>query len=86
MGDIQLALCYRKGALEVEVIRAKGLLPKPGTKMLPGTAANQRAINKPPLRFSPSPPLPLSLSPPLPTTNLGAQSCTKRIFPPKRSA
>ncbi|XP_032240219.1 regulating synaptic membrane exocytosis protein 2 isoform X4 [Nematostella vectensis] len=35
MGDIQLGLCYRKGALEVEVIRAKGLLPKPGTKILP---------------------------------------------------
>jgi len=36
MGDIQLGLSYRKGALEVEVIRAKGLLPKPNTKMLPG--------------------------------------------------
>ncbi|KAK3697736.1 hypothetical protein QZH41_001477 [Actinostola sp. cb2023] len=35
MGDIQLGLCYRKAALEVEVIRAKGLLPKPNTKMLP---------------------------------------------------
>ena len=36
MGDIQLALFDRKGMLEVEVIRAKGLLPKPGSKILPG--------------------------------------------------
>ena len=36
MGDIQLALYNRKGMLEVEVIRAKGLLPKPGSKILPG--------------------------------------------------
>lgn len=37
MGDIQLGLFDRKGILEVEVIRAKGLLPKPGSKILPGT-------------------------------------------------
>lgn len=36
MGDIQLGLFDRKGVLEVEVIRAKGLLPKPGSKILPG--------------------------------------------------
>lgn len=36
MGDIQLALYNRRGVLEVEVIRAKGLLPKPGSKILPG--------------------------------------------------
>lgn len=36
MGDIQLALYNRKGMLEVEVIRARGLLPKPGSKILPG--------------------------------------------------
>ena len=36
MGDIQLGLYNRKGMLEVEVIRAKGLLPKPGSKILPG--------------------------------------------------
>ena len=36
MGEIQLALFDRKGILEVEVIRAKGLLPKPGSKILPG--------------------------------------------------
>lgn len=36
MGDIQLAVFDRKGMLEVEVVRAKGLLPKPGSKILPG--------------------------------------------------
>ena len=36
MGDIQLGLFDRKGILEVEVIRARGLLPKPGSKILPG--------------------------------------------------
>lgn len=36
MGDIQLAMFDRKGVLEVEVVRAKGLLPKPGSKILPG--------------------------------------------------
>lgn len=36
MGDIELALFDRKGSLEVEVVRAKGLLPKPGSKILPG--------------------------------------------------
>ncbi|XP_044180838.1 rab-3-interacting molecule unc-10-like isoform X8 [Acropora millepora] len=35
MGDIQLAMFDRKGVLEVEVVRAKGLLPKPGSKILP---------------------------------------------------
>ena len=37
MGDIQLSLYDRRGALEVEIIRAKGLLMKPGAKTLPGT-------------------------------------------------
>lgn len=36
MGDIQLSFYDRKGVLEVEVIRARGLLPKPGSKILPG--------------------------------------------------
>ena len=36
MGDIQLSLYDRRGALEVEIIRAKGLLMKPGAKTLPG--------------------------------------------------
>ena len=36
MGDIQLSFYNRKGVFEVEVIRARGLLPKPGSKILPG--------------------------------------------------
>lgn len=36
LGDIQLSMCYQKGYLEVEVIRARGLQAKPGSKTLPG--------------------------------------------------
>lgn len=36
LGDIQLSLADRKGNLEVEVIRARGLQPKSG-KVVPGT-------------------------------------------------
>jgi len=35
LGDIQLSLSDRKGNLEVEVIRARRLQSKPGTKTLP---------------------------------------------------
>ncbi|CAL8255167.1 unnamed protein product [Lota lota] len=35
MGDVQLGLTDKKGQLEVEVIRARGLIPKPGSKSLP---------------------------------------------------
>ncbi|XP_048126271.1 regulating synaptic membrane exocytosis protein 1-like isoform X18 [Alosa alosa] len=35
MGDIQIGLMDKKGQLEVEVIRARGLTPKPGSKNLP---------------------------------------------------
>ncbi|CAO1439599.1 unnamed protein product [Diamesa serratosioi] len=35
LGDIQLSLCYQKGYLEVEVIRARGLQSRPGSKVLP---------------------------------------------------
>jgi hypothetical protein len=34
----------KKGALEVEVIRARGLVGKPGSKALPGTFSSQTAI------------------------------------------
>ena len=37
LGDIQLSMCDRKSKLEVEVIRARGLQCKSGSKMLPGT-------------------------------------------------
>ncbi|XP_028844838.1 regulating synaptic membrane exocytosis protein 1-like isoform X5 [Denticeps clupeoides] len=35
MGDVQIGLMDKKGQLEVEVIRARGLTPKPGSKNLP---------------------------------------------------
>lgn len=35
LGDIQLSLSDRKGNLEVEVIRARRLQSKPGSKVLP---------------------------------------------------
>ena len=36
LGEIQLGLADHKGHLEVEVIRARGLMAKPGAKILPG--------------------------------------------------
>ncbi|XP_054885171.1 regulating synaptic membrane exocytosis protein 1-like isoform X5 [Poeciliopsis prolifica] len=35
MGDVQIGLMNKKGQLEVEVIRARGLTSKPGSKSLP---------------------------------------------------
>ncbi|XP_060133658.1 regulating synaptic membrane exocytosis protein 2 isoform X12 [Zootoca vivipara] len=35
MGDIQLGMVDKKGQLEVEIIRARGLVVKPGSKTLP---------------------------------------------------
>ena len=40
LGDIQLSLCDKRGNLEVEVIRARGLQSKPGSKLLPGSHLN----------------------------------------------
>ena len=37
LGDIQISISERKGNLEVEVIRARGLQKKPGTKIIPST-------------------------------------------------
>ena len=36
LGEIQLGIADRKGHLEVEVIRARGLMAKIGAKVLPG--------------------------------------------------
>lgn len=36
LGDIQIGMVDKKGLLEVEVIRARGLVGKPGSKALPG--------------------------------------------------
>lgn len=37
-GDVHIAIIDRSGQLEVEVIEARGLTPKPGSKSLPGEA------------------------------------------------
>lgn len=36
-GDIQLSICERKGNIEIEVVRARNLMVKPGTRILPAT-------------------------------------------------
>lgn len=36
LGDIQVGMMDKKGQLEVEIIRARGLVVKPGSKTLPG--------------------------------------------------
>lgn len=46
LGEIQLNIKYSKGRLEVEVIRAKSLVPKHGTRILPGECGSQRANTK----------------------------------------
>lgn len=40
-GDVHVAIMDRSGQLEVEVIEARGLTPKPGSKSLPGKAEQQ---------------------------------------------
>ena len=55
MGDIQLSLYERRGALEVEIIRAKGLLMKSGAKTLPGMALLRTTSQKP--KFSSKEPI-----------------------------
>ncbi len=35
-GDIQIGMVHRKERLDVEVIRARGLVGKPGNKQTPG--------------------------------------------------
>lgn len=43
-GDIQIGMVEKKGALEVEVIRARGLVGKPGSKALPGEMDSFRRL------------------------------------------
>ncbi|XP_057333108.1 regulating synaptic membrane exocytosis protein 2 isoform X4 [Microplitis mediator] len=45
LGDIQLALNYTKGYLEVEVVRARDLQPKPGSKVLPAPYVKVYLVN-----------------------------------------
>ena len=42
LGDIQLSMCDRKGNLEVEVIRARDLQARPGSRVLPGGRGSRR--------------------------------------------
>lgn len=43
-GDIQIGMVEKKGALEVEVIRARGLVGKPGSKSLPGNLSRHAVV------------------------------------------
>ncbi|XP_059486608.1 regulating synaptic membrane exocytosis protein 2 isoform X2 [Neocloeon triangulifer] len=45
LGDIQLSMCYQKGFLEVEVIRARGLQAKTGSKVLPAPYVKVYLVN-----------------------------------------
>ncbi|XP_054724916.1 regulating synaptic membrane exocytosis protein 1-like isoform X2 [Uloborus diversus] len=45
LGDIQLGICERKSCLEVEVIRARGLQPKPNAKILPAPYVKVYLLN-----------------------------------------
>ena len=51
LGDIQLSICDRKGNLEVEVIRARGLQCKPGSKTLPGKIFLRLSPHNPHTRY-----------------------------------
>nr|CAI5824961.1 unnamed protein product [Callosobruchus analis] len=45
LGDIQLSLCHQKGFLEVEVIRARGLQARVGSKVLPAPYVKVYLVN-----------------------------------------
>ena len=45
LGDIQLSMQDKRGHLEVEVIRARGLCCKPGSKTLPGKKSNRDLLS-----------------------------------------
>ncbi|XP_057663299.1 regulating synaptic membrane exocytosis protein 2 isoform X3 [Diorhabda carinulata] len=45
LGDIQLALCHQKGFLEVEVVRARDLQARPGSKVLPAPYVKVYLVN-----------------------------------------
>lgn len=44
LGDIQVGMMDKKGQLEVEIIRARGLVVKPGSKTLPGKNRRNSSI------------------------------------------
>lgn len=45
LGDIQLSMCYQKGYLEIEVIRARGLRARPTSKVLPAPYVKVYLVN-----------------------------------------
>lgn len=45
-GDIQIGMVYRKERLDVEVIRARGLVGKQGNKNTPGANTTQNMNTK----------------------------------------
>ena len=58
LGDIQLSMRDHRGNLEVEVIRARGLQCKPGSKTLPGMSprdSNSLELELAPIQLSAAP-------------------------------
>ncbi|XP_045501981.1 regulating synaptic membrane exocytosis protein 2 isoform X1 [Colias croceus] len=45
LGDVQLSMCYQKGFLEVEVIRARGLQARQGSRTLPAPYIKVYLVN-----------------------------------------
>ncbi|XP_060810371.1 regulating synaptic membrane exocytosis protein 2 isoform X7 [Amyelois transitella] len=45
LGDVQLSMCYQKGFLEVEVIRARGLQARQGSRTLPAPYVKVYLVN-----------------------------------------
>lgn len=43
-GDVEIGLQERNGQLEVDIIQARGLTAKPGSKSLPGMGTSEREI------------------------------------------
>lgn len=41
-GDVEIGLQERNGQLEVDIIQARGLTAKPGSKTLPGVGTSER--------------------------------------------
>lgn len=46
LGDMQIGLEEKQGRLEVEIIRARGLLAKSGSKLLPGERVNCKGVGR----------------------------------------
>ncbi|XP_077644576.1 regulating synaptic membrane exocytosis protein 3 isoform X2 [Lonchura striata] len=44
MGDVHVGMADRNGQLEVDVIQARGLIPKMGSKCIPGLPAGERRL------------------------------------------